>query len=108
VSTLGYLANDAGRLASDDAEARYDHVGRYYRPFQDSDVVLDDSELANHDVFGDVHVISDGGCLDNGTLADEDVVTDTERHVGECTEMDISIKSAATGLGSSKPSANPL
>jgi len=77
------LADDAGRLAGNDAEAGDDHVGREDGAFQNAHVVLDDGELANHRVLADVDVAPNGSGLDDGARADEDVVAHAERHVGK-------------------------
>lgn len=75
VATFGNLADDAGGLAGDDAEARYHHIGRNDGAVEDAGVVLDDGELSDDDVLADVDVAADGGSLDDGAFADEDVVT---------------------------------
>jgi hypothetical protein len=78
VSAFGHLADDAGRLASDDAEARYDHVRRHDGSVEDADVVLYDGKLADDDVLADVDVAADGGSLHDGAFTDEDVIAEPE------------------------------
>lgn len=83
VTTLRNLADNAGRLAGDDAEARDDHIGGDDSAIKDADIVFDDGELADDDVLADVDVASDGSGLDDGSLADEDVVAESEGEVGK-------------------------
>lgn len=85
LAALGDLADDSGRLAGDDAEARDDHVGRNHGAVEDAHVVLDDGELADDRVVAYVYVGADAGRLHDGVLADEDVVAHAEGHVGEDT-----------------------
>lgn len=79
---LGQLADDPGRAAGDDGEARDDHGGRHDAAVEDLDVVLDNGELVDGAVAADGHVVADGGGLDDGVLADKDVVAQPEGHVG--------------------------
>lgn len=72
--TFRHLADNTTGLAGDDAEARYNHVGRYDGAVEDADVVLDNGELANYDVRADVYVASDRGGLDDGGFTDEYVI----------------------------------
>lgn len=74
VSTLGYLADDSGRPASDDAEARNRHVGRHDGTVEYPSVVLDGSHLADNHSLADMDVASNGSGLDNRILSDEDMV----------------------------------
>ncbi len=83
VTTLRNLADNAGRLAGDDAEARDDHIGGDDSAIKNADIVFDDGELADDDVLADVDVASDGSGLDDGSLADEDVVAESEGKVGK-------------------------
>ena len=78
VAALGDLAHDSGRLTSDDAETRDNHIGRNDSVWQDAHIVLDDCELAHDCVLADVDVRSDGGRLHDGALADKNVVSKTE------------------------------
>jgi hypothetical protein len=59
------------------------HIRRHDTTIQDAHIVLDDRELANHDVGPDVDVRADERCFDDGGGADEDVVGDFEGVVGE-------------------------
>jgi hypothetical protein len=86
VVALRDLTNNTGRLASNNAEAGYDHVGRDDGVVEDPDVFLDDGELADDDVVADMDVGADGGGLDNGALADKDVFGEAHRQVMEGTE----------------------
>ena len=87
LAALGDLADDPGRLARDDAEARYDHIGRDNGAVEDAHVVLDDGKLADDGFVPNVYVGADTRCLDDGVLPDEDVVAHAERHVGEDTAV---------------------
>lgn len=82
-SSLGHFADDAGGLAGDDAEARYDHVCRDDGAIQDAHVVLDDGKLAHHHLGPNMDVATDGGGLDDRTLSDKNVVAHSKRHVCE-------------------------
>ena len=74
VATLGHLTDDPGRLARDDAEAGYDHIGGNDGAVEYADVILDDGKLADDDVRTDMHVASDSGGLDDGCFAHEDLI----------------------------------
>lgn len=83
MSTLGYLANDASRLPGHNAETGYDHVGRDNGAVEHADIVLDNGELVDDGVCANVYVGSDTRGLDDGTLANKDVVAHAEGHIGE-------------------------
>ena len=83
VSALRHLADDPGGLADDDAEAGDDHVGGDNGAVEDADVILDNGELAHDDSGADVYMAADGGGLDDGALANEDLITQSEGKVGE-------------------------
>ncbi len=70
VAALGNLANDAGGLTGDDAEAGDDHVGGNDGAVENAHVVLDDGKLADGDAGANVHMAADGGGLDDGAGAD--------------------------------------
>lgn len=75
MTTLGHLANNTRRLARDDTKTRYDHIGRYDGAIENPDIILNYSEFPDDDVCADMDVASDGGGLDDGCFADEDVVS---------------------------------
>lgn len=83
VRTIRQLSHNATRLASHYRKARNDHVGRDNRAVQDLDVVLDNGKLVDDAAIPDVHVIPDARRLHHGVLPDEDVVSDSQRHVRE-------------------------
>jgi hypothetical protein len=85
MAPLRHLANDSSRLSSDNTEAWDDHIGRYDRVVEDPNVVLDDGKLAYHYPCANVYVTSDRGSLNDGARADENVVVDSEWHVGKST-----------------------
>lgn len=74
MAAFGHLADNSGWLAGNDAETWYDHVWGYNGAFEDTDVVFNDRKFANDDVLADVDVAADGCCLDDGALADKNVV----------------------------------
>lgn len=71
------LANDARGLASDNREARDDHVGGHDGAIEYAYIVLDDRKLVDDDVVANVDVGTDGGGLDDSAFADKDVVANT-------------------------------
>lgn len=83
MTTFWYFTDDAARLASDDAEARDDHISGYDGAVEDADVVFNDGELADNDALADMYVASDGGGLDYGTFTDENVIAQSEREEGK-------------------------
>ena len=93
VATLGDLADDAGGLPGDDAEAGDDHVGRHNGAVKDAAIILDDGKLTDSNPLADVHVVSYAGGLNDRALADEDVIAHPEGHVGESAGNGISILS---------------
>lgn len=68
-------------LASDDGEARNDHVGGNNRPVQDLDVVLDDGKLVDYAALSNVHMIAYTRSLHHRFLSDIDVIADPQRHI---------------------------
>lgn len=102
MSALGHLADDASWLTSDNAEARYDHVGRYDGAIEDADVVLDDGKLADDDSRSDMDVAPDLGGLDDRSRANEDVVVHSQRHIGkDSAQCWWSASEGTTGVGNS-------
>jgi len=87
VPALGNFADNTRRSASNDAEARNDCVRRKNGTVKYADVVLDDGEFANDYVVPDMNVAADRRRLDHSTLADEDMVAHSERHVGKGTAV---------------------
>lgn len=83
MASLGDFTDDSGGLASNDAEARYDHIGWYDGAIEDADVVFNYSKLADDDFLADVDVASDGSSLDDCAVAYVNVVAQSEREVGE-------------------------
>lgn len=83
VSSLGNLSNNPRRLSSNNRKTRDDHIRRDHCAVEDLDIVLDNGKLANGAGLADLYVVPDGGGLDDGALADKDVVSHAQRHVGE-------------------------
>ena len=59
------------------------HIRRHHTPIQYPHIILDDRELANYDIGSDIDVRADERGFDDGGRANEDMVCDFERVVGE-------------------------
>lgn len=80
---LGNLADNAGGLACNDGEAGNHHVRGHNGAVEDAHIVFDNGELVDDGIMTNVNVGADGGSLDDGALADKDVVADSQGHVGK-------------------------
>lgn len=81
--TIRQLSHNTTRLTSHYRETRNDHVRRDNRAVQDLDVVLDNGKLVDDAPIPDIHMIPDARRLHHGALPDEDVVSDSQRHIRE-------------------------
>lgn len=78
------LSDYSSWLPSNDGKAGNDHGRRHYRAVENFDVVLDDGQLVDHAIATNVHVVANCGSLNDGPLANKDVVAEAERHVRKC------------------------
>lgn len=79
--TIRQFAYNTPRLASDNGEARNDHVRGNNRPVQDLGVVLDNGKLVDHAAFPNVHMVAYARSLHHCSLSNKDVVANPQRHV---------------------------
>lgn len=100
------LADDAGRLASDDCEAWDDHVGGHDCAIENAHVVFDYGKLIDDGVVTDVDVGADSGGLDDGALSDKDVIPDSQGHVGEGTFIHASGRAQTAAFAEETVAAN--
>lgn len=88
VVSLGNLANNAGGLACNNSEAWNNHVWGHDGAIENADIVLDNGKLINNGVVANVDVRTDAGGLDDGALANKDMVANAKGHVSEDTAVD--------------------
>lgn len=79
--TIRQLSYNTPWLASNDGEARNDHVRGNNRPVQDLDVVLDDGKLVDHAAFSNVHVVAYARGLHHRSLPNKDMIANPQRHI---------------------------
>jgi hypothetical protein len=80
---LRNLAHHSRRASRHNTKTRNHHIWRHDTAIQDPHIVLNDRELADHDVGPDIDVRADERGFDDGGGSDEDVVGDFEGVVGE-------------------------
>lgn len=88
VVSLGNLANNAGWLACDNGEAWNDHVWGNDGAIENTDIVLDNGKFVDNGVVANVDVRADTGGLDDGALANKNMVANAKGHVSEDTAAD--------------------
>lgn len=79
--TIRQFSYNTPWLASDDGEARNDHVRGNNRPVHDLDVVLDNGKLVDHATFSNVHVVAYTRSLHHCSLSDKDMIANPQRHI---------------------------
>jgi hypothetical protein len=80
---LRNLPHHPRRPPRHNTKTRNHHVRRHHTPIQYPHIILNDRELSNHDIRSDIDVRADERGFDDGGRANEDVVCDFERIVGE-------------------------
>ena len=80
---LRNLPHHPRRPPRHNTKTRNHHIRRHHTTIQYPHIILDDRELANYDIGSDIDVRADERGFDDGGRANEDVVCNFERVVGE-------------------------